>query len=174
MEVILSQLIFHQYSDEHLKKNCFPNCLKKEKFEWDKEWNENSEYSEDIQQSDIVFSIRDMNTKEDYTFVFINVQQVPAGNLKYTLNKIVLEETLSEDIISHFCDMIFSKLDGDCVTKYYIEGKGCYPYYHSTKKKAIEQITQEVVNCVKITRRGINAFPEFIEKLNNLKDKMNN
>ena len=173
MEVVLSQLIFHKYTDKHLKENCFPNCLKKEQFEWEKEWNEKSIFSEDIKQHNIVFSIRDMDTNEDYAFVFIDVQQAPEGNLKYTLKKIVLEEALSEDIISHFCDMIFSKLEGDHVTKYYIAGKGCYSYYKSTKKDAIKQITQEVINSVKITRQGISAVPEFIEKLKSLKEKMN-
>lgn len=173
MKVNLSKLVFHQCIDEHLKEKCIPNCLRNREKEWDKEWNDNSEYSEDIKQYDIAFSIRDMDTNEDYAFVFIDVQQASEGNLKYTLKKIVFEETLSEDMISHFCDMIFSKLEGDNVTKYYIVGKGCYSYYKSTKKDAIKQITQDVINSVRITRQGINAIPEFIEKLKSLKEKMN-
>ena len=57
MDVILTKLVFHRYTDERLQEDCIPNCLKKNRFEWDKNWNENSIYSSDIKQHDIVFSI---------------------------------------------------------------------------------------------------------------------
>ena len=62
MELISTRLIYHKYAQDFLENSCLVGILKDTNLEWNKEEHKYHPFKEDIEQSDIAFAIKDLDT----------------------------------------------------------------------------------------------------------------
>lgn len=137
MEVEVKNLIDHEYDETDLSL-CTTNAVKMEDFNWD----DVSSYAD----SDIVISIRNIDTNEDFAFFFFDKKDLPNGNRLFYLKKVLLDEKLPKESIRQMTERVLTVLtngrynDGD-----YIVSKGNYRLYRSHVKDAINGIFNEIM-----------------------------
>ena len=147
MEIIVKQLIFHPYNEEYLINNCSPNALKQEYFEWDEDDNKNHPYADDIENNDIVISIRDIFTLEDYGFFFFKVEHNNEINL-FHITKAVLDNNLPKHFFDKAIHDILTTLvngvyhDGD---RLFINNDTSYPFYEPHVEQTKEKVASFII-----------------------------
>ena len=106
METIKTQLVNHPYDEVFLKKNCCPNFLKDVNFDWN-DFNDNTdhEYAELIAEHDVVASLRDIDTEEDYAFFFLSKE-----TKSFCLKKVIVDEKMSEPYLAKTIKQILRML----------------------------------------------------------------
>ncbi len=168
MEIIAKQLIFHGYDEEYLKKNCSPNTLKDENLEWNKEENKNHPYAEDIVNNDIIFSIRDIDKKEDYAFIFFKKQSLDKIFL-FTITKVVLDKNLPESYIRVIIKNCLTVLvNGNYLRNDRIIAKDNYPFYEPGVSDTIDKVSDEILPLFRTSKNGVvDLSPEQIERIKN-------
>ena len=177
MEIIVNQLVFHKYNEEYLINNCSPNTLKQEYFEWDEDSNKHHPYTDDIENNDIVISIRDISTLEDYGFFFFKVEHNNGINL-FHITKAILDNNLPEQFIDKAIHDILTTLvngvyhDGD---RLFINKDISYPFYEPHVEQTKEKVASFIIKLYITQRDGIVPLTkELEEKLRRIADKMKN
>ena len=177
MEIIVKQLIFHKFDEEYLINNCSPNALKQEFFDWDKDGDKNHPYVDDIGNNDIVISIRDISTLEDYGFFFFKVEHSNGINL-FHITKAVLDNNLPEQFIDKAIHDILTTLvngvyhDGD---RLFINNDTPYPFYKPHVEITKNNIAAYIIKLYITQRDGIVPLTEEQkERLKRIADKMKN
>ena len=166
MKIIAKQLIFHEYDEDYLNKNCSPNTLKDDNLEWNEEENKNHSYAEDIVKNDIIFSIRDIVRKEDYGFIFLKKQPLEDVFL-FTIAKVVLDKNLPESYIRTATKNCLTTLvNGNFLRNDRIIAKDNYPLYEPSVSDTIDKVSDEILPLFRTSRDGIvDLSTEQIERI---------
>lgn len=160
MEVIFNKLILNEYTDEYINANCSLKRLKNSKDLLGVE----EEYADDFNVNNLSFGVIDKETNEYFSLFFLSSETHENGNIKYTINKIIVDEKLSEASICHCCRQVLSMLnDEEHLIKYAIVADDTHFYSCATKQIAVEQVVNEVDKRVKLKRHGMGAFPDILQ-----------
>lgn len=186
MEIIVKKLVFKEISEEDLRKRCSPNTLKDTNLEWNREDNKLHNFAEDIENNDIVISIRDdQKGKDDYMYFFFTVKESPEkvneGEEKprfYYLNKVVIDSDLPENYIKESVQNVLKLLNNGVsirLDRLYINNNDRYPFYKEHLNRAINIVSEAIIREFKTQKTGMAQFPpEFEEKLSNIAEKIKN
>lgn len=156
MKIEVTKLISHNYQIEDFLNAYTPNALKTEDLEWNVEENRLHQYAEDIKRNNIVFSVRDINTEEDYGFFFLKIEISPLGNRRYTIEKVILDEKLTKEaVVSITRDTLLANINGEIARKDYIVVKRMHMFYGHTKEKAFSDAAEEVATIFDIEKNGL-------------------
>lgn len=166
MKIEVTKLISHDYQIDNFLNAYTPNALKTEDLEWNDENNRFHQYAEDIKRNHIVFSVRDINTEEDYGFFFLKLEISLSGNRRYTIEKVILDEKLTKEaVVSATRDTLLANVKGEITRKDYIIVRGIHMFYDHTKEKAFSDAAEEVATIFDIEKYGLDAYPDFFERL---------
>ena len=177
MEIISKELIFHEYTEEYINKNCVHNQLKSEKLEWNKQDNKNYQFYDDIVNSDIVFSIIDLKNNEEYGYFFFKKYPHNTGDEKifiYEIIKVILDNKLPETYIRKQISYILNNLvNGNFLRKDRIfTDKSNYPFNDIHFTTTTEKVSNEIITHFQISRDGLTPISE--EKLKRFTSKYKN
>ena len=166
MKIEVTKLISHDYQIEKFLNSYTPNALKTEDLEWNDEENIFHQYAEDIKRNNIVFSVRDINTEEDYGFLFLKLEISQSGNRRYTIEKVILDEKLTKEaVVSATRDTLLANVKGEITRKDYIVVKGIHMFYDHTKEKAFSDAAEEVATIFDVEKNGLDTYTDFFERL---------
>lgn len=178
MEIIVKKLVFKEISEEYLRKHCSPNALKDTNLEWNREDNKLHNFAEDIENNDIVISIRDdQNRKDDYMCFFFTVKESPEkvneGEEKprlYYLNKVVIDSDLSENYIKESVQNVLKVLNNGVairLDRLYINNNDRHPFYEAYLNRTINIVSEAIIREFKTQKTGMAQLaPKMLEKLN--------
>lgn len=188
MEIIVKKLVFKEISEEDLRKRCSPNTLKDTNLEWNREDNKLHNFAEDIENNDIVISIRDdQNGKDDYMYFFFTVKESPEkvkeGEKKprfYYLNKVVIDSDLSENYIKKSVQNVLKLLnngEGIRLDRLYINNNDDdrLPFFEARLNSTINIVSETIIRGFLKEKTGLTPFTsKFKEKLPNIVAKTKN
>lgn len=180
MEIIIDTLIFREYDEAYLKKNCTLNALKDENMEWNKEDNRSHKYSEDIKKNDIAISVRDINSTEDYMYFFFTIFKKNDELFIYTIQKAVIDENIPENFIRKSVELVLKALNNgtnNLITRLdrLFVNKENHPFHYPHIKETTKKVAEEIVREFLTKKNGITQFtPEFEEKLMKSAEKNKN
>ena len=177
MEVQVKKLILHEYSAEDIRKNCVPNAMKTDTLEWNEEANRLHKFSNDIQNSDVVFDIEDINHHEEqYGYFFFNKMVSSVGVIGYRINKIVLDESLQEEFIRCVTENVLSLLINDNIlltNRIIINEDKNYPLSKSSLINTSKAVSDEIVIRFITEKDGFMNNPNTIKWLDDLTQRIN-
>lgn len=177
MEVQARKLILHEYSNEDVRKNCVPNEMKTDVFEWNKETNRLHTFANDIQHSDIVYDIEDINHPEEkYGYFFFNKETSSSNITAYFINKIVLDEALQEDLIRFITKnvLLLLKNDNSLLSNRIIISKDKnYPLSEKSLSETTNAVADEIISMFITERDGFMNNPNTIKWLDDLARRIN-
>ena len=156
MEIIVKKLVFKEIREEDLRKRCSPNALKDTNLEWNREDNKLHNFAEDIENNDIVISIRDdRNGKDDYMYFFFTVKESPEkvneGEEKprfYYLNKVVIDSDLPENYIKESVQNVLKLLNNG------VSINDRYPLYKEYLNSTINTVSEAIIRESKTQKTG--------------------
>ncbi len=162
MEIKFDKLSLNQYTDDDFKANNFLIKLRN----LEDLLNVETEYRNDVNANDLSFGIIDKESHEYFSLFFLSSEMYENGNIKYTINKIIIDENLSEASICHCCRQVLSRLNNEeHLSKYAIVTDNTYPYCFATKQVAVEQVVKDIDKQVKIKRYGMEVFPDILQEI---------
>lgn len=157
MNIILVKLIHHQYNCDEIITKASPNYLKDttkgEVFEINAEEHSKHVFSEDISKHDLVVEIKDEN--DSYMFFFVNIKTATEGNKRYVIEKIIIDEGLTETCIRLFSQYaITTFINGDTATKHYVHTDKSYPFYSHTLKIITPSVIDSIMEKYDVVKNG--------------------
>ena len=157
MDIIIKKLVHQQYDCDDIIMQACPNCLKDtndgEVFEINAVDNTKHTFSEDISKHDLVIEIKDES--DSYMFFFVNIQESQDGNKRYVIEKIVIDEGLTEKCIAIFSNYaITTFINGDATTKHYLYTDKQYPFYSHTLKEITPIAIDSIIQSYKAIKYG--------------------
>lgn len=177
MELNSTHLINHQYSQRYLECKCPIVKMKDANQKWNSEEHSNHRFKVDIEQSDIVFSIKDSVTgNEEYAFFFFKTDVASGGNVMYTLTNVVLDENLPEGFIrSKVNEMVNMLNDGESLRIDRIVASGNYPLVYYMLKDTSDKVANDIIaKFLSIKSGGPTPIPPIMEnKLKSIAEKEN-
>ena len=164
MEIIASQLVFHDYDKNNLNKSCSPIYFKDCSFEWNVETNKYHKYADDINGNDIVISIRDIKTDEDYGFLFFTKK--PYNDIfLYTLTKVILDKKLSDEFIRKEIDSVLTTLNnGNYIRNDRLITNTNHPFFPPHVEDTKRKVSDEIILGFVASRDGILPMSQEQEK----------
>lgn len=176
MELISTRLVYHKYTQDDLDENCTLDKLKDCNIEWIKEEHKTHKYNNDIELSDITFSIKGLAKGEEYGFFFFKTDIAPEGNVMYTLTKVVLDENLPTDYLrARVKDIVGLLNNGELLRKDRVVTNDNYPLIQYTLEETSEKVADEVV-CSFMTKNNdglVNIPSDVMERLKKSAQKEN-
>lgn len=175
MEVIAIKLIQHNYTETELLNNCSPDTLKDLSLEWNDEGHKNHKFATEIKESNIVFSIKHISTKEEYGYFFFNVIKAPEGNYAFIIKKVVLDINLTESYIkTSVCNVIELLNNGNFLRKDRLISNNNYPLTTYDLENTKIGLSNEILSLFHQKSTGQVEFSkEFEDKLRDIAQKMN-
>ncbi len=163
MELIVKQLIKHDYSLEDLQKNCSPDTLKDTNLEWDEEAHKTHPYATDISNNDIVFSIKWCGREEEYAYFFFK-KEVREEVILYTFEKSVIDTNLPEDYLSEMLKSVIELLNnGNYIQKdRLLYGGNNFPLVEYFLESTISSISDNFLLRFQSEREGITPLPQTL------------
>ncbi len=165
MELITAHLIRHKYAQDYLENSCPVNTLKDAKLEWNESEHKSHPYKDDIECSNIAFSIKSLDNGEEYGYFFFKTDTATEGNVKYTLTRVILDENLPVDFINaKVKDIVCLLNNGEFLRKDRIVANGNYPLIRHTLDESVEKVAADVVNMfLSQKNNGIANIPSDME-----------
>lgn len=175
MEVLADRLILHSYTEEDLLNNCSIDTLKDCKLEWNEVEHKTHKFANDIKDSNIVFSIKDIRTGEEYGYFFFDVKQAPEGNFAYILKKVVLDTNITETYLNRSINIVVELLNnGIFLRKDWLIAKENYPLVNYQLKETKDRVFDEVLSQFRAQMTGLVDIPQDLErKIKDRVEKMN-
>lgn len=180
MEIIIDTLIFREYDEAYLKTNYTLNALKDDDMEWNKEDNKFHKYSEDIKKNNIIISVRDINSTEDYMYFFFTMFKKNDELYIYTIQKAVIDENMPENFIRKSVEQVLKSLNNGVdnqiarLDRLFVN-KENHPFYYPHIEETAKKVADEIVREFLTKKNGITQFtPEFEEKLMKSAEKNKN
>ena len=176
MELILTRLIYRQYTQEHLDTKCTIDTLKDSRLEWNKEEHNLHRFKEDIEHSDIAFSVKDITNGEEFGYFFFKTDKATEGNMRYTLTKVVLDENLPTVYIhTKVKDVVGLLNNGEFLRKDRIVANEDYPLIKHTLEETSEKVADDVIRAFSARKSDgiVNIPPDMEEKLKKIAQKEN-
>lgn len=171
MNIEILKLIYHDYSNEDVVRECSLNYLKNFGYEMDSV--QTHKYTEDIQNNDIAVAVRHIGNNEEYAYLFFKTE-CRGSNILFVLSQVYFDEKLRETsirlIVSNTFDMLFRN---NIQYEDYARANGQYPFYFPHKDETIAKICNEIINVWRVKTGGIESNPTFMDAVNKEKDKMN-
>lgn len=107
MEVYSQGLVSHTYDEEGLKKVYSINCIKAKGDNFDEEEYSKHPIAEEIDSSDFVYSIQNINNPNDeYGFCYGTECQLPSGNFCYRITAFIFDTNLPDSIVKDFASSV--------------------------------------------------------------------
>lgn len=164
MEIITKHLVLHKYEETEILKNSAPNCLKAPELEY----NDNSThpFAKDIQNSDLAIEIK--GDTDTYMYFFITIDVAQMGNKRFKIEKIIIDENLSENCAIEFSKQALTTfINGDFTTKDYIVTDKPYPFYEHSKNEIIPSVIESIIDRFKFEKDGLdsNMGQELLDRL---------
>lgn len=173
MNIITERLVHHQYNCEEIVNGASSNCLKDTidgiVFDINYPYNTKHMFSEDISKHDLAIEIKDES--DSYMFFFVNIQIATEGNKRYVINKIIIDEGLSETCVREFSHhAITTFVNGDITTKDYIFTDKQYAFYSHTLKDIMPSVLDSIIQSYMITKKRWYETQRGIELINRVTD----
>lgn len=166
MEIIIKQLIYHRFDCNELLNHVSPNYIKDENLEWNAEGNKLHPFAEDMNHSDLVISIEDINEPhENYIYFFLKVVRPREGNRAYIINKVVFDKSLSDEFITNCVSYTLDTLiNGDYTITDRLIARDNYPLSLQQLENTKQQVACELIEQFHLGKGE--AIPdEMIERL---------
>ena len=145
MEIVVTKLISHDYQIDNFLNAFTTNALKTEDLEWNAEENRQHRFSEDIKSNDVVFSVRDIDTEEDYGFFFLKIERTQSGNNCCVITKVILDENLTQDAVCEITTCILNaNYWREVLTIDSILAADKHLFYGNKKEKIFNIVAKEV------------------------------
>jgi len=155
MEIIAKQLIFYVYNEDYLNKNCSPNTIKDENLEWNENEHKTNPFASEINDNDIVISIRDLEKQEDYGLFFFKKQKVGDVFL-FTITKGIIDSNLPESYIRTILQNCLTTLvNGNYLRNDRLIANNNYPFYEPHVSDTIGKVSNVILSLFRTSRDGI-------------------
>ena len=167
MELVVKQLIFHEYDLTEFKRNWSPYELKNANMEWNEKEYKSHPYIKDINENDIAISVRWHEKNEDYAYFFFKEQSIEGGTL-YTFTKSVIDKEMPMEILEPIIGSVITQLnngnysDNDRL-KY---NEYPYPLAKHHLQDTIASISEKIIKRFVAEITGFAPLPDsFLRKL---------
>lgn len=145
MKVDATKLVYHDYSEQYVISKCSPVLLKSLDKIGCEEPTLPSRYVLDFQDALWVYSIIDIHNHENYGYFFFSIEYASAGNKKYTLTKVILDENLTENVIYKLVEDVITHLNGgnQLITNRLV-ARGDYPLVDYCLADSVAKVSDEI------------------------------
>lgn len=162
MELVVTRLIYHNYSLADLEYNCAPNILKYPDLEWNEESLKAHPCINDIKECDIVISAMWGEKKEEYAYFFFNRSQLQ-NCMMYNFIKTIIDGKMPEEYIRQLIEQVIELLNnGNSIrTDRLMYNNYSYPLVKHLLSETISKITENILLRFKAETTGIVPLPDF-------------
>lgn len=172
MEVLSMRLVLRETDNDYIQKNCCPNVIKGNDFVPNCNFISDNMFAQDIETSDLVISLSDINNNDKYGYLFIDIQTAIEGNKAYTIKKVIFDDRLNEETIGVF---IYNTLCG-LVDKNFrqdrIIANANYPFSQHTFFDTFKHVANEIIKAFILNRDDFLINQDYIHLLQTIGDKM--
>lgn len=156
MELIVKQLIRHNYSLEDLQNNCSPDTIKDTNLEWNEKEHQNHPYSKDITDNDIVFSVKWCGRNEEYAYFFFK-KEVKETVTIYSFEKSVIDTNIPNEYLQSTLNLVIRLLNNGNYLNVdrLLYGGYNYPLVEYQLDDTISKISQNILLRFQAEQTGI-------------------
>lgn len=175
MKILIEKLVHHKYDCDEIITKASPNYLKDtsngEVVEINPADNAKHMFSEDISCHDLIVEIKDES--DSYMYFFVNIQSALEGNKRYVIDKIIIDEGLSETYIKTLSrHAITTFVNGDKTTKHYIVTDKQYPFYSHTLKEIEPSVIDSIIKSYDVIKNGWSKSPSWLRLIKKIRKQM--
>lgn len=172
MEVLSMRLVLHEIDNDYIQENCCPDVIKGNDFVPNCKFIPDGMFAQDIEASDLVISLSDINNNDKYGYLFINIRAATEGNKAYTIKKVIFDDRLNEETIGIFIyNTLYCLLDKN-LQKDRIIANGNYPFSQHTFIDTYKHVANEIIKAFVLNRDGFVANQDYMQLLQAIGDKM--
>ena len=172
MEVLSMRLVLHEIDNDYIQKNCCPNVIKGNDFAPNCNFMSNGMFAQDIESSDLVISLSDVNNNDKYGYLFIDIQTATEGNKAYTIKTVIFDDRLNEETIGVFIYNTLYCLVNKQLRQDRIIANGNYPFSQHTFFDTYKHVANEIIKAFILNRDGFVANQDYMQLLQTIGEKM--
>lgn len=163
MELIVKQLIGHDYTIEDLSRYCSPDTIKDTNLEWNEKEHQIHPYNKDISDNDIVFSVKWCGRTEEYAYFFFK-KDVKEHVTIYSFEKSIVDSNLPEEYIKETLNSVIRLLNNGNYLQIdrLFYGDNNYPLVEYQLDDTISKITNNFLLRFQAEKTGIAPLPRII------------